>query len=240
MTPPVASYTEGGLRLHAAIRAIVSPGIWLVLAAQTGFMFFLQWRPPTDAMPVISMILGAGVLVLFFYLQAGAFYGLTLKREALSVREVFTAGMRVFGDFVWLTLKTGLLIALIMNILVLTALLLTGMDFKSLMQLLTPYLGLLTGVLAFIFVYWLPYVFVRREFRLLPSLKASLRLAWDRMASFAFLAPLVLLPVLAMEFLPAEANALQWAANLAGGILGWIAYIYCVDVQQHAALVRAP
>lgn len=229
----IASHTEGDLRLHAAIRTVVSPGIWFVLAVQTGFMLSLQWSAPAEtlaAIPGLRIFLAASVLLLFFYLQAGAFHALTLKRDALSVREIFVAGRGVFGNFVWLTLKTGLLIALVVNFLVLTVLLLTGLDFKALMQIVTPFLGSLAGLLAFVFVYWLPYVFVRREFRLLPSLKAALLMAWGRIAHSAFLALLVLLPALAMEFLPLKAGAMQWAAFFASGIMGWIAYIYCVDV----------
>lgn len=235
----IAPYTEGGLRLHAAIRAVLSPGIWLVLAVQTGFMVSLQWSASDvlTSVPGLKIFLAASVLLVFFYLQAGAFHALTLKRGALTASEVLVAGRKVFGDFVWLTLKTGLLMALVMNFLVLAALLLSGLDFKALMRILMPFLGPLTGLVAFIFVYWLPYVFVRREFRLLPGLKASLRIAWKRMASSAFPALMILLPALAMEFLPLETMAAQMAASLASGILGWIAYIYCVDVLLKESLI---
>lgn len=229
----VASHTEGDLRLHAAIRTVVSPGIWFVLGVQTGFMLFLQWSGSAEALaaiPGLRILLAASALLLFFYLQAGAFHALTLKRDALSVREIFVAGRSVFGNFVWLTLKTGLLIVLVANLLIFTVLLLTGLDFKALMQIVIPFLGSLVGLLAFVFVYWLPYVFVQREFRLLSSLKAALQMARDRIAYSTFLALLVLLPALALEFLPLKAGAMQWAASFASGIMGWIAYIYCVDV----------
>lgn len=232
-------YTEGDLRLHAAIRAVLSPGVWLVLAAQIGLMFSMQWRLPADASPVSSALLiglTAGALLLFFYLQAGAFHALTLKREALSVGEILAAGKPVFTAFVWLTIKAGLLFALVMNGLVLVVLLLTGADFKTFMRELAAFFGPATGVVAFVFVYWLPFVFVQREFRLLPSLKASLRLAWNRMPHSAFLALLVLAPAVAIGFLPAEGPVLlDVMATLASGILGWIAYIYCVDVQQQGS-----
>ena len=235
---PVSRHTESDSRLYAAIRAVLSPGVWLVLAAQIGLMFSMQWRPPADASPVLSALtifLTTGALMLFFYLQAGAFHALTLKRDALSIGETMAAGKAVFAAFVWLTIKAGLLFALVMNILVLLALLLTGSDFKSLMQALAAFFGPATGVLAFVFVYWLPFVFVQREFRLLPSLKASLRIGWSRISHSAFVALLVLAPPLAIGLLPAESPVLFDAmATLASGILGWIAYIYCVDVQQQA------
>ncbi|GAB4511243.1 MAG: hypothetical protein Tsb0026_14070 [Sulfuricaulis sp.] len=234
--------TEGEFRLHAAIRAVLSPGIWFVLAAQIALVFSMQWRVPADAAPLISTLaifLTATALMLFFYLQAGAFHALTLGRDALSVGEIIRAGKAVFAGFVWLTLKAGLLFALVINVLVLVALLLTGSDFKSLMQTFSAFFSPVTGVLTFVFVYWLPYVFVQREFRLLPSLKAALQLAWKRLPHSAFLALLVLVPALAVGFIPAESPVLIDAlASVATGIMGWIAYIYCVDIlrrRQHVA-----
>ncbi len=236
--------TEGELRLHAAIRAVLSPGIWFVLAAQIALVFSMQWRVPADAAPLTSALaifLTATALMLFFYLQAGTFHALTLGREVLPVGEIIRAGRTVFANFVWLTLKAGLLFALVINVLVLVALLLTGLDFKSLMQALSAFFSPVMGVLAFVFVYWLPYVFVQREFRLLPSLKASLQIAWKRLPHSAFLALLVLAPALATGFIPAESPVLIDAlASVATGIMGWIAYIYCTDIlRQNRDVARA-
>jgi hypothetical protein len=226
--------TEGELRLHAMVRAVLSPGIWLVLAAQLLLMFTLQWRVPEDAAPLASMLaifLTAAALMLFFYLQAGAFQALSQGREALPVGEVIRAGKTVFTAFVWLLLKAGLLFAVAMNVLVFVTLLLTGSNLEGLTQELAAYFGPMTGVLAFVFVYWLPLVFVQREFRLLPGLKTSLHIARVRLSHSAFLALMVLVPALAAGLLPADSPILLNAlASLATGILGWIAYIYCVDV----------
>src|SRR3989344_4829904 len=115
VTRDIPLRSEGELRLHAAIRAVLSPGIWFVLAAQIVLVFSMQWRVPAAAAPPAS------ALVIFL-----------------------TA----------------------------PALLLTGSDLKSLTQALSAFFGPATGALAFVFVYWLPFVFVQREFRLLPSLKA--------------------------------------------------------------------
>lgn len=243
----IPARTEGELRLHAAIRAVLSPGIWFVLAAQIALVFSMQWRVPADASPLASALaifLTATALMLFFYLQAGAFHALTLGREVLPVGEIIRAGKTVFASFVWLTLKAGLLFAAVMNVLVLVALLLTGLDFKSLMQTLSAFFSPVTGVLAFVFVYWLPYVFVQREFRLLPSLKASLQIAWKRLPHSAFLVLLVLVPALATGFIPAESPVwIDALASVATGIMGWIAYIYCADIlrqHQHASRDHIP
>ena len=234
--------TEGELRLHAAIRAVLSPGIWFVLAMQIVLMFVLQWRVPADASPEVSALvvfLTATTLMLFFYLQAGAFHALTLGRGVLQVGEVIVAGKTVFASFVWLTLKAGVLFALAMNVLLLVVLLLTGSDLKSLMQEVSTYFAAATGVLGFVFVYWLPYVFVHREFHLLPSLKAALQLAWKRLSHSSFLVLLVLVPALATGFIPSGSPVLIDAlATVATGILGWIAYVYCTDIlrqPQHVA-----
>jgi len=230
----ISARTEGELRLHAMVRAVLSPGIWFVLAAQLLLMFAMQWRVPEDAAPqepTLAIFLTAAALMLFFYVQAGAFQALSQGREALPVSEVIRAGKAVFAAFVWLILKAGLLFAVVMNILVLVALLLTGTNLEGLTQALTAYFGPITGVLAFVFVYWLPLVFVQREFRLLPGLKAALRLARDRLGQSAFPALMVLVPALAAGFLPAGSPAwLHVLTSVVTGLLGWVAYIYCVDV----------
>ena len=232
--------TEGGFRLHATVRALLSPGIWFVLATQIALLFSLQWRVPADAAPLQSMLavfLTATALLMFFYLQAGAFQALTQGRDTLSVMEIVRAGKPVFVSFVWLTIKAGLLFALTMNVLVLLALMFTGSDFKNLMQMLQSTFGPMTGLLGFVFVYWLPIVFVQRDFRLLPSLKAALKVAWSRIAHAMFLAILVLVPALVTGLLPVETPLLVNAVtSLASGLLGWIAYIYCVDILRRSRL----
>ncbi|MEK7717410.1 MAG: hypothetical protein AAB322_06630 [Pseudomonadota bacterium] len=225
---------ESGLRLRAAIRALLSPGIWLLLSVQLALVFSLRWSVPADASPLTSALaifLTATALMLFYYLQAGAFHALTQGRETLTVAEVVRAGRVVFAAFVWLTLKAGLLLAVAMNVLIFAALLLTGQDIKAVMNTLSPFLGPVVGILTFVFVYWLPFVFVRREFRLLPSLKAALRIAWDRLSDSAFLAFLVLVPVLVSGWLPSDTPLLfDFLVSVVSGVMGWIAYIYCIEV----------
>jgi len=97
----------------------------------------------------------------------------------------------------------------------------------------SPYFSLVVGLLTFIFIYWLPFVFVRREFHLLPSLKAALQIARDRLSDSAFLALLVLAPVLVSGLLPPDTPLLvDMLISVVSGIMGWIAYIYCIEVLQ--------
>jgi len=230
---------ESGLRLRAAIRALLSPGIWLLLSVQLALVFTMRWSVPADASPLTSALaifLTAAALMLFYYLQAGAFHALTQDRETLTVAEVVRAGRVVFAAFVWLMLKAGLLLAAVMNVLILVALLLTGYDIKALMNALAPFFSPVVGILTFVFVYWLPFVFVRREFHLLPSLKAALQIAWDRRSDSAFLALLVLVPALVSGWLPSETPLMfDLLVSVVSGVMGWIAYIYCIEVLREQA-----
>lgn len=236
MTNTPGCQTESGHRLHATVRALLSPGIWLVLVAQLALVFSMQWSAPADASPLASalmILLTSAILMLLFYLQAGSFHALTLGRDSLSVGEIARAGKVVFATFIWLTLKAGLLLVVILNLLVYVAMVITGYDLKTMIHTFSPYFSPFVGILAFVFVYWLPLVFVRREFRLLPSLKAALTTAWTRLSHSAFLALLVLAPVMVSEFLPADGPVLlDFLISVAGGVMGWIAYIYCVEVLQ--------
>ncbi len=225
---------ETGLRLRATLRTILSPGIWLVLSVQMALAFAMHGQLPADDASLAStltILLIATGLMLFYYLQAGAFHGLTLSRETLAVTDMMRAGKTVFAAFVWLTLKAGLLLALVMNVLIFLAMLLTGQEIKAITGALAPRFSIALGVLSFVFVYWLPFVFARREFRLFPSLKAALRIAWHRLSRSPFLALLILGPVLVSYFLPGDVPLwIDLAISLAGGAMGWIAYIYCIEV----------
>ena len=231
-----AGQTEIGRRLHAIVRAALSRGVWLVLAAQITLVFSLNWRVRADASlgaSAAAILLIAVVLTVFMYLQAGAFHALTHGRNTLSVIEVLRAGKSVFADFVWLSLKACLLFFLMMNVLLSLALIVSGKDLKGLIDMLSPFFSLMVSILSFILVYWLPFVFVQREFQLLPSLRAALKIAWSRLASSAFLALLVFLPTIISHLLPTKSPL--WAdlmLSVIGGLMGWIAYIYCVERLQ--------
>jgi hypothetical protein len=118
-----------------------------------------------------------------------------------------------------------------MNVLIVAVLLLTGQDMKVITNALSPFFSPAVGILTFVFVYWLPFVFVRREFHLLPSLKAALQIARDRLSDSAFLALLVLVPVLVSGWLPSDTPLMfDLLVSVVSGVMGWIAYIYCIEV----------
>lgn len=235
--PETAShYTEGERRLHALVRTLLSPGVWMVLAVQILLVFLFQWNAPAELAPLIAALttfLTAAVLMLFFYLEAGAFHALTLTRDALSAGQVIRGAVPVFARFLWLTLKAGVLLVILLNLVFLLALLVTGSELKTLTEAFYRFIGPVAGVAAFIFAYWLPFVFVRREFRLFVSLRAALQVARARLSYSAFLALLILAPTLLAGLLPADLPApLTLAVNALAGLLGWIAYVYCVETLQ--------
>ena len=241
VTPDAHSpLSEGGRRLHAAVRTVLSPGIWLVLAVQLVLALSMQWRSAEAGSPeasVLPILLTTALLGLFLYLQAGTFQSLARSRDVVSALEIMRAGKTVFVAFVWLTVKAGLLAALALNLLIYLGFLVSGVeDLKSVVKALSPFFGPLVGILAFVFVYWLPFVFVRGEFRLLPSLKAALRIARERLSHSGFLALLVLVPVVVSAFLPANIPVLfDFVVSVVTGVMGWMAYIYCAEVLQEQA-----
>ena len=231
-----APHVESGYRLHAAVRTLLSPGIWLVLAAQAALVFSLQWRVSATATTqesILPVFLATVTLMLFFYLQTGAFYALTRDRNTLSAAEVVRAGKAVFAPFLWLILKASLLFAVMTNAFIFIALLITGYNLKSLVTALVPYFDPMIGLVTFVFIYWLPWVFTRREFRLLPSLKSALRIARTRLPRSTFLALLVLAPALVSGLIPADSPMfLDLLLSVASSVMGWIAYVYCAEVLQ--------
>ncbi len=235
--PETAShYSEGERRLHALVRTLLSPGIWMVLAGQMALVFSFQWSGPSETSPLVAALttfLTAVALMLFFYLEAGAFHALTLSRDALSVGQVIRGAVPVFARFLWLTLKAGVLLVILLNLVFLLALLVTGYEPKALSQAFYHHFGPVAGVAAFVFAYWLPFVFARREFRLFVSLRGALQIARARLSHSLFLALLILAPMLLGALLPDDLpTPLTLAVNAFSGLLGWIAYVYCVETLQ--------
>jgi len=139
----------------------------------------------------------------------------------------------IFARFLWLTLKAGVLLAVALNLVFMLALFATGYESKAITEAFYRFLDPVLGIAAFVFVYWLPFVFVRQEFRLFVSLRAALRIARERLSRSAFLALLILAPMLLAGLLPADVPlSLALAVNALSGLLGWVAYVYCVETLQ--------
>jgi hypothetical protein len=224
-----ASYTEGERRLRALVRAFLSPGLWLVVGVQLALQLLLQRLSAAGEAPLAWLLALSGLLLGFAWLQAGACHALAQGRDRLRPADLVRAGFNRFTRFLWLFLKLGLLAALLFNLAVLPALG-AGMSPDALIRGLAPYLGLVLAIAGFLFVYWLPWVFVTDDFRLFATLRRALATGWRRLPQSGFLALLLLLPPALFTLLPAG-TPLWLLVPLAAGasLLGWAAYVYCAE-----------
>ncbi len=236
------SYTEGEHRLHAVVRAAISPGIWLALGAQMLVLLLSRGQATVEPNSGITLtgVFAALAILLFLYVQAGAFAALALGRDRISVLDVIQRGKEVFTDFMWLAIKASLLLAAVLSILVYVLAPGEEQDVKVWVEQFSPFLAPLTAIFGFIFVYWLPIVFVKRDFHLLPTWRAALQIAGRRLWHSGYLAFLTLAPSLLPEFLPAMPTTLILFLSVLGGWMGWVAYIYCVEVLRDDPKVMAP
>lgn len=221
--------TEDAPRLRAFLRIVLSGGVWAVIAAQLVMLFLL--RGSVDATSAGAQVrLGALVAVFFalLFLIAGASQGLAKSRETVSVGDVLRAGRSVYGRFLWLALKAAMVFFILFNLLLSVVLAVSGMV-QALYQTFIGVFPWLGALVAFVFVYWMPVVFVRGDFGLLDTLRTALAALWHDRRNAGFLALLTLTPTVIAALLGASP---PWfavvALNVAGAVLGWTAYAYCV------------
>jgi hypothetical protein len=237
-----ASYTEGERRLRALVRAFLSPGLWLVVGVQLLLQLSLQQLSAAGGeVPLASVLALSGLLLGFAWLQAGAYSALAQGRDRLRLAEMARAGFGRFTRFLWLFIKLGLLAVLLSNVVALLFVLGSDASPETLVRGLAPSLGPLLAAVGFLFVYWLPLVFVTDDFRLFATLRRALATAWQCLPRSGFLALLVLLPPALFTLLPAE-TPLWLLVPLAGAasLLGWAAYIYCAEWLRDAAAAASP
>lgn len=238
---PVAS--EATRRLRALVRAALSRGVWLIIGLQLLMGLALRFPVGEDgggmaAMRMLLLVLAtAGVL----YGTAGASAALAAGREPVSAMTALAAGSPVFGAFLWLLLKAGLLAVAVLQVVLTVVIAASGQDPNQAMTELPSHMLPLTALLGFVLVYWMPLVFFRRDFRLFATLAEALRLLRARLSTAGFLALLTLAPpalawVLAGRGGATAAFLLQAVASL----LAWAAYIYCVERLQDAAAPPKP
>lgn len=231
------SYTEGERRLRAVVRAFLSPGIWLVVGAQLALQLSLQRVSAAgEAVPLAWVLALSGLLLGFAWLQAGAYHALAQGRDRLRLADMARTGFGRFTRFLWLFIKLGLILALAFNVVAFLFMLGSGASPEALVRGLAPFLGPLLAAVGFLFVYWLPLVFVTDDFRLFATLRRALHTAWVRLPQSGFLALLILLPPALFTLLPAETPVWLLAPLAAGAsLLGWAAYIYCAEWLRDAA-----
>ncbi len=232
-------YTEGERRLRALVRAFLSPGIWLVVGIQLTLQLSLQ-QIAGEAALAWALALG-GLLLGFAWLQAGAYYALAQGRDRLLLADMARTGFGRFTRFLLLFIKLGLFVALMFNIVAFLFVFGSGTSPEALVRGLAPFLGPLLAAAGFLFVYWLPLVFVTEDFRLFATLRRALATAWQRLPQSGFLALLILLPPALFTLLP-PGTPLWLLVPLAAGasLLGWAAYIYCAEWLRDAAATSPP
>lgn len=231
-------------RLRAALRSLLSQGVWLTIVFELG----VSALPQTGALESLGVgkfaILGV-VAAIAVYLQAGTMLALARGREVVAIPEVLLSGRLVFPRFVWLMLKTGFLFLVAMNValLGLNAMGLIDIEDKDAVPVFASVLTVAVVPLKYLLAYWLPWVFTRQDFRLSASLPAALRTAWQRFPRAGlFLALLLLLPGSVLVSLSPQAPFLLLTAiMLAAMVLDWIAYSYCVEaVREEPQAVPSP
>ena len=229
--------TEGERRLRATVRVLLSRGIWVIIAAQLGLMLLWQRAVSADSNADSSvLLLLAAALAGFLYLTAGVSRGLADRRDVIGLRDALRAGVGCYAPFLWMIAKLVLLTGALLNVLIY----IIGTDSPSpageVSVRVSGLFPLTQGVLSFVFVYWLPIVFVRGDFALFRTLRAALAMAWRRLSNAGFLAFLTLTPaVVAVAVGETTPLAAILLVNLAGGVMEWVAYAYCVGCLQDQA-----
>jgi hypothetical protein len=225
--------TESARRLRAVVRAAMSGGIWLLIAVQVLNAASQHWLPApkeSSGPPLVWFAAMILAMLAVLYLQGGIYRQLVRTREAVSIGETLRAGHEVFPRFAWLTIKAGLALAGVLFMAGLFFGAVTGAGMADLMRSLSGTIGLLFLLFPFVLVWWLPWVFAREEFRLLPSLQSALKLLWQRLPQLGFLAALLLLPAAALWGLAGIVPApVMLALNAAALLLVWTANVYCVE-----------
>lgn len=242
-----AQHSEGERRIRAAVRVFMSPGVWLVVAVQlpTGMLIhniLLALTSEESQEPLLPWIMLLTLLFLVYvYLLGGTSRSFALNAATVSPQEAFTRGKQVFNAFLWLAVKIGLLgmfavyVALYMfgvaaHLIGAT----TESDAEAVIQAMAPVLVPIIKASAmiapFALVYWLPIVFVRNDFRIIPTAWLALQIIWRQLSRSGFLALLIFCPLLVLWLLPNGAPfALILMLGALGQLMAWTAYVYCVE-----------
>ena len=180
------------------------------------------------------MVATAGLLILFFYVAVGSFRALAQTREVVSLRLAFNAGREVFAPFLWLAVKAVFLLLVVAFALVLVLSVVSSDRAEPIaVETASVIVTVTSGVLGYVLVYWLPWVFVRQDFRLMVSLRAALQTFWERLAQSAFVAILTLGPTAVAVVLPDQTPlVVVLIFSWVGLFAAWIAFIYCAEWLQ--------
>ncbi len=250
-----AGQGENELHIRAAVRAVLSPGVWLVIAVRV--LIVVLWSnlvmpaamsTSGDAGPASSVaLLVALLLFAYAYLFGGALRSFAVGDGTVSVPEVLRRGKEVFSQFVWLCIKAVLAVLLVV-VFFLSAFASGAsgeVEIQARLEEIAPTMNLIGSaalfVIPFVLVYWLPLVFVTRDFRMLPTIKAAVTTLWRRLWKSGYLAILVLFPVVLFWLLPHDAPLLAvLVLGVIGDLMRWTARVYCAQVlvQDRGVMAR--
>lgn len=231
---------EGERRIRAAVRALMSPGVWLVIAVQlpTGMLIhniLLTLNSGESAQPLLPWIMLLALLFLVYvYLMSGTSRAFALNAATVSLQDAVMRGQQVFNAFLWLAVKICLLgmLAVYIGLYVFGIVAqIIGVTTESETKALVPIVKAVAMITPFALVYWLPIVFVRNDFRVIPTARLALKIIWRQLPRSGFLALLVFCPLLLLWLLPSAAPfVVTLLLGVLGQLLAWIAYVYCVEM----------
>jgi hypothetical protein len=237
MTEPRVHSEENARRIHALVRAAYSPVVW-VLAVLSGMALILDSLSAGGDRSTLNFVAIVAISLFNFYLAVGGYEAFARSKSTVSMPEALHSAGKVLGRFLWMILQAAFFLFIVSLVLSLLYLLVAG---PAALQHAQPggepsqAVKLVYGGIAALFVlvtvYWFPIVFVRGDFRLFPTLTAAVRTLGRHASSLVYLGILLLLPA-AVLLLGADAIPFPIVAivAMAGEVLRWAAYAYCVDV----------
>ncbi|TDJ64827.1 MAG: hypothetical protein E2O37_06085 [Proteobacteria bacterium] len=224
--------TESKQRIRAAVRVVLSPGVWLVIGLQVVFMTLRTQTilPLGNFGPTGLALVIFGTLLILIYLMSGTFRSFALGNSTVSIYETLSRGKEVFASFLWLLVQVGLL-AVVAGFVLLNLLYLSrSVDLEQLITEMVPYVTIIAMVVPFLLVYWFPVVFSTNDFRVFATLRSALRIIWQRLWRSGFLAFLIFFPLVAFWLLPDNSPLIVFLiVSVIGEMMGWTAYVYCVE-----------
>ncbi|MFB3047360.1 MAG: hypothetical protein ACE10A_13775 [Acidiferrobacterales bacterium] len=224
--------TESEQRVRAAVRVVLSPGVWLVIGLQVVFMTLRTQTilPLGNFGPTGLALVIFGTLLILIYLMSGTFRCFALGNSTVSIYETLSRGKEVFASFLWLLVQVGLL-AVVAGFVLLNLLYLSrSVDLEQLITEMVPYVTIIAMVVPFLLVYWFPVVFSTNDFRVFATLRSAVRIIWQRLWRSGFLAFLIFFPLVAFWLLPDDSPLIVFLiVSVIGEVMGWTAYVYCVE-----------
>ena len=232
---------EAERRIRAAVRTVLSPGVWLAIAVQlpTGLLIYwvigmlLSEEPAQGQLRAFTLLL-ALLFLAYLFLMSGASRSFAIGAATVSVQEAARRGTEVFNAFLWLAVKIFLLGIVASSVFLYflgIAVQLAGVNSQGEAQgLLMSVIKGIALITPFALVYWLPVIFVRNDFRVIPTVWRALKIIGRQLPRSGFLAFLMFAPLLVLWLMPAGTPfVLILIITLLGQLMAWTAYVYCVQ-----------